>query len=232
MTLHGLTTLFEAGAAIMAVPVARAQSEYRPVAGFLIGTTIANLVRLSIISYVLNPTRDSMRAAGFEPAVVPFTGWAEIATNVESSLFLLWPAGIAALSIAVFLHRRPWIVAAVWAYASIGSAVSYSALRGAVLARWYTVAELVSLLVGVGCCASWLPHRRERPAGLHTTIVTLLIAVGLAGLVVGPWRFGIFDKWALAQVTYAVTYAVIFVLEVGFLWIKPKSLSPSSPSSR
>jgi len=100
MTLHGLTILFEMGAAMMAVPVAGARREYRPIAVFLVGTTIANVARLAIISYVLNPARDVMRAAGLDPAMVPFTGRAEVATDVEHALFLLWPAGIAALPTA------------------------------------------------------------------------------------------------------------------------------------
>ena len=232
MNLHALTILFEMGAAMMAIPVARARQEYRPIAIFLIGTTIANAARLTIISYVLNPARDTIRAAGLDPARVPFTGGTRLIAHMEPALFLLWPAGIAALSITVFLRRRPWAVAIIWALGSIALAAGYPALRGAALARWYTAAELVSLVVGVGCFVSWLPHRKERLAGLHTIVVTLLIAVGLAGLVVGPWRFGIFDRWALAQVTYAITYTVIIVLETGFLWIKPKSLPPSWPSSR
>jgi hypothetical protein len=232
MTLQGLTIMFEMGAAAMAIPAARVQPQYRPVTGFLVTTTIANAARLAIIAYVLAPARATMRAAGLDPALVPFTGWAEAACDVELALFLLWPAGIAALSIAVFLRRRPWAVAAIWALASIANAVSYPALRGATLARCYTAAELASLLVGVGCIVSWLPHRRERLPGLHTTVVMLLIAVGLTGLVKGPWRFGIFDTWALAQIGYAVTYAVIMVLEGGVLWIKPSSLPPSSPPSR
>lgn len=118
------------------------------------------------------------------------------------------------------LKRRPWAVGAVWALVSIALTVGYPTLRGAVLARCYTAAELGSLLIGVGCFASWLPRRRERLPGLHTTVVTLLLAVGLGGLVVGPWRFGIFDQWVLAQIAYAIVYAVIFVLEGGFLWIK------------
>jgi len=123
------------------------------------------------------------------------------------------------------------VVAAIWALASIALALGYPAIRGATLARCYTAAELASLLVGVGCLVSWLPHRRERPPGLHTTVVMLLIAVGLTGLVKGAWRFGIFDTWALAQIGYAVTYAVIIILEGGVLWIKPSSLPPSSPPS-
>jgi hypothetical protein len=232
VTLHGLTILFEIGAAMMAVPVARARAEHGPVAVFLVGTTIANAARLAIISYVLDPARDAMRAAGVDPAAVPFTEWVKVATIVESALFLLWPAGIAALAMAVFLRRRPWVVAAVWTSTSVVLAVGYPALRGAALAREYLAAEVASLLVGVGCFVSWLPRRREREVGLPITVTMLLIAVGLAGLVVGPWRFGIFDRWVLAQVTYAITYAVIFVLEGGFLWLKPKSLSRSSPSWR
>ena len=46
------------------------------------------------------------------------------------------------------------------------------------------------------------------------------------------WRFGVFDQWASAQIAYASLYAVIFVLEGGFSWIKPKSLPPSPPPSR
>jgi hypothetical protein len=41
-----------------------------------------------------------------------------------------------------------------------------------------------------------------------------------------------FGRWASAQVTYAITYAVILVLEGGVLWIKPKFLPPSSPPSQ
>jgi len=120
----------------------------------------------------------------------------------------------------------------VWVLAVIALAVEYPALRGPTLSRAYAATELGSLLVGVGCFLSWLPRRREQPPGMHTTVATLLVAVGLAGLVVGPWRFGIFTRWSSAQITYAATYAVIFALEGGFLWITPRSLPPSSPPSR
>jgi hypothetical protein len=82
VTLHELTILFEVGAALMALSVARKQPEYRPIALFLGVTTIANLVRLAIISHVLSPARDAMRSAGLDPAAVPFTGWPKIACDV------------------------------------------------------------------------------------------------------------------------------------------------------
>jgi len=89
MTLQGLTILFEMGAAAMAIPTARVQPQYRPITGFLVTTTIANAGRLAIIAYVLAPARAAMRADGLDPAVVPFTGWAKAACDVELALFLL-----------------------------------------------------------------------------------------------------------------------------------------------
>lgn len=61
-------------AATVAVFVARRRADYRPIAWFLAAQTIGNFVRFALVALVLAPARERLRAAGIDPALVPFTG--------------------------------------------------------------------------------------------------------------------------------------------------------------
>jgi hypothetical protein len=212
-------------AAIVAMMLARRRPDYRPIAWFLAVQTVGNFVRVALATYVFAPTRASVRAAGLDPALVPFTGAARAAFAVETTCFLLWSAGIAAVSVAVFSKRRPWVVGLAWVVVSGVVAFNYPALRGDALRRAYLAADLAGLAVGIGAFVQWV-WRVERPRLPHGAVL-LIMATDIAALAVGPWRHGdFFSSWPLAQVSLTALYAVLITLE-GIAW---KRLSSSKPS--
>ena len=219
--LLALTSLLQGGTALTAAMVARRRAEYRPIAVFLAVVAVANLAKMAIRLGVLVPAR--------EAGAVPFTGWVRVASHVESALFLLWMAGLAALALAVYLGRRPWPVAVGWAAAVALLALVFPHARGDELRRLYLAAELAALVVALGSMVQWLITRREPPRLPHV-IVAILVAVDLAGLVVGPWRWGLFAGWNLAQVAYCVMYASMIALQLAVVWLMPRGgTGPGEP---
>jgi hypothetical protein len=229
MTLYWLALGFKAAAALLAFAVARRSVEHRPLGWLLGGTTIADVTRLALLATIIRPARDAARDAGLDPSAVLLDGWARIACIADSALFLAWFAGLAALSLWLFLRRRPWPVAVVYGLAVLALVIGYPALRHGALQRFYLAAELAALCVGLGSLARWIG--REAPRLPHVAAACVL-ATDLATLVAGPWRFNVFGAWSLALVMYAALYATLVVLQAGALWISPTPSRPSSSSSR
>jgi hypothetical protein len=223
MTLLGATRAALVLAAVAAVLVARRRADHRPIAAFLVATVVANTTRAALAAYVFGPARADMRAAGLDPTQVPFTGGARLAAWVEMGAFLIWPAGIAAMVIAVYLRRRPWLIAVAWALAAFAMGYAYPLTRGDVLRRCYLAAELAGLAVAVGTIATWFPRRAvpTLPIG-----VALCIVVVELGSLIGPYLGNPFATWERAQALYLVLYLAIVVLQGGSLW-KPSSSTHS-----
>ncbi len=179
---------------------------------------MADLTCVAIRVLVLSPAREAIRAAGQDPAAIPFTGVAALASHVGSALFLIWPAGIASLALVLFARRRALPVALAWAGASLALALGYPTLRQDLLRRFYTAAELAAVLVAVVSLAAWV--RRERTLPSFAQSVALLILVAEVGsLFVGAWRWGLFfEAWLLSQAAYAALFAILVVLQGGALW--------------
>jgi hypothetical protein len=155
MTLLGAARAALIAAAIGAAVLARKRSDYRPIGVFLGAVACANFLRAALAALVFNPERAAMRAAGLDPALVPFTGGARVAACVEVAAFLVWSAGLAAVTIAVYLRRRPWSVGVAWALGSAAIAYAYPFTRGDVLRKCYLAAELAALAVAVGVIITW-----------------------------------------------------------------------------
>ena len=208
--LYVLTAVFQAIAAVTAIMVARRRTDYRPVALFMGAMVLANAIKTAIRLSVLVPARNA--------GAVPFTGWVLCAGVAESALFLSWSAGFVALAIAVFLGRRPWPALAAWGLAVVILAVGMPQIRGDALRRYYLACELAALAGSLGAVGGWLFSRREPPRLPHL-VVAILLTVELAGLVVGPWPFGLFESWNLAQIAYCVLYATMIGIQGAVLWI-------------
>jgi hypothetical protein len=221
VSLHGLTLSFEITATVIAVAVAWKRPEHRPVAAFLAGTVLIDVVRLALQTWIIRPGRAEIAAAGLDPTVVAFTGWVRAASDLDCILFLAWPAGLAALSLWVYLKRRPWPVAGVYALASTVLLIGYSTIRYAALQQVYLATELAALTVGIGALGRWIG--REAPR-LPQVVTSCILVTEIAQLAVGPWRYSVFGAWSLAHVMYSALYAVLIVLQIGALWIIP---SPS-----
>jgi hypothetical protein len=202
-------------AAIGAAVLARKRSDYRPIAIFLGAVACANFLRAALAALIFNPERAAMRAAGLDPALVPFTGAARVAAHVEVAAFLVWSAGLAAVTIAVYLQRRPWLVGVAWALCSIGIAYAYPITRGDVLRRCYLAAELAALTVAAGAIITWA-WKREPPT-LPRGAVLCIVAVDF-GTLIGPYLGNPFLTWERAQALYLVLYIALVVIQGGSLW--------------
>jgi hypothetical protein len=229
--LLGLTLSLHCLAGLLALSVARHRPPHRPVALFLFVTAITDIIHTALGRLVLWPALDLVRAAGLDPARIPFTGWVRVTVHVDQALFLTWHAGLAALALVVFTKLRPWPVAILWVAASLALALTYPITRGEVLRRVYLAADLIALAVAVASFASWF--RRRRPGQGFTfpqLIATLIFAIELGALFVGAWRWNIFENWSLSQAAYATLYAACIFLQGAVLWITP-SPSQSPPGS-
>lgn len=215
MTLYWLALAFKVIAAALAAWIGRRRPDYRAVAGFLCGTTIVDVLRLALQAWVIGPARAQMVVAGINPAEAPFTGWVRFASDVDSVLFLTWPAGLAALCLWVYGKRRPWPIVVMFALAAAALVIGYPTLRYDALRRFYLGAELVALAVGVFLFLRWV---RSEPPLLAHVATSFILVIDLGTLVFGPWRWGLFGAWNLAQIMYAALYAALIVLQLGSLW--------------
>jgi len=222
--LLALTIGLHVVAGLLAVAIARHRSEYRPTAFFLIATGVIDVALTTIRELIFTPARTAIRAAGLDPAAVPWTGSVRIAFHLHEALFLTWYAGLAALALVVFTKLRPWPVAILWAAVSLALAMTYPITRGEVLRRVYLAADLAALAVAVASFASWF--RRRRPGQGFTfpqLIATLVFAIELGALFAGAWRWNVFENWSLSQVAYATLYASCIFLQGAVLWLTPSS---------
>lgn len=203
-------------AAVTGAALAWRRPSYRATAGFLVATVLASAARVAL----------QAERAG---SPVPYVGMARLGYHVDTSLFLAWPLGIAALARWTFAGRRPWPVLAAWLAASAALAVGYPAVRGAALHRVLLGIELGSLAVA-GAAFVVFAWARRWPAIEHAAAMAVL---GFeCATLAGPWLAGPFtvEGWRGAVLAYAVLYAGLSVLQGGFLWSRPSRSSPSSLS--
>jgi hypothetical protein len=207
--------LLSALATVLALNVARKRREHRPVAALLAFGLLSDLARWPLRAWVLLPAHERF---GTEP----LQGGARLAFHVDQALFLAYPAAVAALAIGIFLRRRPWAVAIVWA-ATIGVlAAMYPATRGALLRRCYLAAELASLTLAVGSFITWV-WKRETPTLTHGCVM-LIAGIELA-MLIGPYRLNIYSDWDIAAAMYSTMYVALAILNGGASW-------PSSTESK
>ncbi|WP_441288216.1 hypothetical protein ACSRUE_40500 [Sorangium sp. KYC3313] len=203
-SLYGLAVL----AAALALVVARYRPEHRPIAWLLGYGVVSDVVRRVIRLYVLQPARAELGGA-------PFTGWVRVAGHVESALFVGWMAGVAALAVWIFRRRRPWGVLAVYVVAVAGLAAGYPTFRGELLGKAYLALQLAALCTSVGCLLLWFAGR-ERAKVHH--VATGLILITELSMLAGPYRFGIFTAWDLAQSMLIALYVTIVPVQGVAVW--------------
>jgi hypothetical protein len=215
-SLEWLTIGFHVAAAVAAVWFAWQHREHRPVALFLGLTAMADGAVCSLRNLVLKPARLSLGPDA------PYTGSVRLAFHLSQALYLLWPAGLAAVALVALGRRRPWLPFVAGAITCAALIATYPKVRGELLQRWYLAIELGALVVGLRYVLGWLRRvaSRDEPelraaeivAGLS---VMILVAVDMTGVVVGAWRGNIYTDWHLSRVSYSVEYAVLIVLQMG-----------------
>jgi hypothetical protein len=191
----------------LAWAVTRRRPEHRHVAGALSVGLAADLGRQALVMWILRPARAASGGA-------PLSGLARVACDVDTALFLVYPAALAALSLWTFLRRRPWPVLGVYVLAVAGLAIAYPASRGDALARAYMAAELASLAVTIGAFIMWF-WRRETPTLTHGVALLLGAAEAVTLL---PYKLSFFTSWSVARASYMTLYLVLIILYGGIVW--------------
>jgi hypothetical protein len=202
--------LMAAAAAALAWAVSRARPIHRPVAALLTFGLAADLARRALRELVLAPAYPALAGA-------PATGWLRIAGHMDQALFLGWPAGVAAAAIWICLGRRPWPVAVGYALSEAGLIASYPEIRGAMLRKPYLAIQLGCLAIAVGAFLHWAVFRKTPPT-VSRWIVALIVTTEVVSVAAGPWHLGLFVKWDLAQVVYAMLYSMLVLIQGGWLW--------------
>jgi hypothetical protein len=209
--------LLQAIAALVAFRAARGRPARRPVARLLAAAALADAARWWI--------------AGALPAIGPYRGAARALYHLEQALFLLWPAGVAAVALRIFARRAPGPIAAAHAIVLAALVAGYPALRGRPLGWIYAGVHLAALVAACAALAVWL-RRREPPRLEH---VSALFVIALdAVLFLGPYfppELDPFGAWGLAQIVYAALYLILIaVFATGVPWGRPtSSLASDSP---
>jgi hypothetical protein len=180
-------------AAALAWVVSRARPAHRHVALLLTFGLASDVVRLPLQAFVLAPAYAALHGASV-------TGWPRLAAHVDQAIFLAYPAGLAALTLWIYIGRRPWPVAIGYGLTEIGLIASYPAFRGEAIRKAYLGFQLTCLAVAIGAFLHWGVLRKNPPTVSHL-VVGIMIVVEIASVAAGPWRFG-FDNWDLAQLAY------------------------------
>lgn len=214
--LLALTFALLVVAASLAALVASRREDHRPFALFLTAIVLVSAVRWVLMTWWLVPYRASYPEA-------PLAGPALVAAHIDTALWLVWPAGLAAVSIAVYLRRKPWLVGVVWLLVSLAIAYAYPATRGDVLRRCYLAAELAALCVAAGSIGMWT--RLHQSVTLPRACVLLLVIFDFATVVMGPWVGDPFHDWHKAQILYSMLYGSLILMQGGALWTRPSSRS-------
>ena len=195
-------------AVILAWITARQRAEHRAFAALLSLGLLSDIIVFALQRWVLPP-----------PLVdsPPLTGWIRIAGDVDTALYVAWPAGIAAVALHTLAHRSPRAVLLAFLAIVAALVIGYPTIRGEVLRKTLLGIELAALLVGLASMVAWR-GRRERFT--VSTLCACVLVVGHFGTVIsGPYRFGLFgEAWVLAQVAYLLIFAVVILLQGGSLW--------------
>jgi hypothetical protein len=206
----GMPYWLAALAAVLAVVLAYRRAEHRPVAAFLVAMVAIDVGRLYL------------RNAFHLDVPGPYVGAQRIAFHGDEAGFLAWPAGLAALALAVFEgRRRPWPPVAAWAVVWVALVALYPSdlVRGDGLRRVYFAAFLTGLVVVVATLVRWTA-KKAKPSSEHAVLFLLLAAecvrvVSFSGAIAPQWG-------AWMPPGNGVLYAVIAAVQGVFLWVRQR----------
>lgn len=216
--LVGMTYAGAVVASTLAWDASRDRPAHRPVAALLTFGLAADAARRALRSFVLAPAYAALNGA-------PATGMVRAVAHLDQALFLGYPAALAAVTLWIFVKRRPWPVLVGYMLTEIGLVATYPALRRQV-PTIYLGFQLACLTVAVGSLIHWMIFRKNPPTVPHWT-VALMVVVEIAIVAAGPWRLGLFLKWDLAQMAYCMLYMMLIVIQWGWSWTIRNSSSRS-----
>jgi hypothetical protein len=180
--------------------------KYRPVAWFLVGTTLADLAR------------SGLERTGVFDVPGPYTGFANVIGQTEKALFLTWDAGLAALVMSLCLKRRPWGVLLAWLVAVAILILAYPWLRAERLQSFYLGADILTLMASIAFIVLWLKRdaSEKRPGGEFACLFVLLCVE--AGRTLAYVRADIFASWERAVSMYCGLYGTLLLVQGGMIW--------------
>ncbi len=94
--------------------------------------------------------------------------------------------------------------------------------------RVYLAMQLASLVVASGSILTWIA--RKQPFTIPQQATFFIVGVELL-MLVGPWRTSVFTRWDLANIAYAMLYAVLIYLQ-GRSPLNLHTHRPASPAPR
>jgi hypothetical protein len=203
MSLAAAVRVTLALAAALSLVVARRRPDYRPVAGFLVAVAVASGLRLLL--RIELPSLALPRV----PASVP-----RHLLHLDQALYLVWPAALAALALAVCLASRRWPAVIAWGLA-LATLVGLG-LRPTLVTRLYSFAELGAVCLLLGALCQW--SGRDKVPRLPQ-LATCLIVV-FAGLAAVSTRSDVARQWPSALACFLVLYSCLILLQGGALWIR------------
>lgn len=206
----GAAYALSAVAMVLAWALTQRRAEHRPIAVLLTVGLVADILRRVLRSLYLGAAIERLGNS------TPWTGWPYAAAVASHALFLSWPAALAGAAMVVFLGRRPWPIVLGYAAGVVAILVVHPIAGNGSLARALTAGTLVGLAAAIGCAATWYLRSKEPTSSAQATLA-LMVAGELASLA-GAWRIGLFTSWHLSQVVYILTFAVLSVIQGGFLW--------------
>lgn len=181
-----------------AVGVACRHREHRPVAALFALVLVGNLARAALAPLV-----------SADPPNTPYF--------IAQALFVGESFSLAATALVVLTSRQWWGGVPFYIVCIANLIVYADAITAERLARFYLAVELATLAVCVGLLAragaGWW-RRRERP-GLHHDVLAMIVAVELVSVAFGPWRYGIWARWDLAQWAQVALYGVLTLVQGG-----------------
>jgi hypothetical protein len=194
-----------AAAAATGMRLARRRGkQYRPVAILLCGELSLGLFGAFISPWIPN-----------DPQQPPLQGIERALFHVDSAIHVADPIAVASVAVLVFTGRRPWAAIGVWAIAVVALVLAYPWARWEHLRQCYLAVELAALCVGCGAVATWL-WRRE-PVRLEHTAMAMIIAIAFISVIFGPLRYGLFDRYDLAQIFQCILFFALSVVQAGAL---------------
>jgi hypothetical protein len=122
---------------------------------------------------------------------------------------------VPAMAVALFLRRRPWVIAVVGVVLWLTIVVSYPDLRGNALLELYSVAELAGALLAVGCFVMWTTSPRAEKGSVSVQSGVILTGASLATVVV-PSLFGplALERWTAIMALHALAFAAVLALQL------------------
>jgi hypothetical protein len=200
-TLRALVMIICVATTAAGLVLARRDARHRPVAGYLAAVLGLDLLRLGL-HQVLPPGSGERH------------GVALLLRHLDQGAYLGVLLAPAAMAMSLFLRRRPWPIVVAGAAAWAMVVLSYPALRGADLLRFYTAVELAGGLAAAGMFVTW-----ARSSWLSCSVPIMagivLIAASLASIAVPALTgAGALARWPAIVALNGVALAAVLALQL------------------